>query len=275
MAATATTQSLADNTHSTKSSATNTVQSTSSSGKPATAAPLILANRSSHSTVAWAVPLSVFGAILILAGLLAWKQNRRIAKERALDAEKLKNVPPSRQSSTHSYKSTYSSSTRMSEVERALNVQSRNDLTYGSAAGPVPLFMPVEEQRRQVHARRSSRQAYQISVDAVTPLTRATNNPRSVSTRSRNLLGGRHIHTPVEAVNHTQDDQISSADVPLPSLSSHSSITVPERLHTRDEAASGSSMSSSIPSDVPAYLAPSNSRGRNIYGNVARAGGKK
>ncbi|KAJ3751233.1 hypothetical protein DFH05DRAFT_172092 [Lentinula detonsa] len=115
----------------------------------------MLATRTPPPTAAFAVPLSIVGAILLVAVFLSLKHNRKLAEERAQDVEKL--VLSRKSSVASSFKSGFS---RQSDIEHALNVISKAQSQGKVKAMPVPLFMPVEVPVPKREARRSTREAY-------------------------------------------------------------------------------------------------------------------
>lgn len=114
----------------------------------------ILATRIPPPTAAFAVPLSAVGAILVVAGTLWARSNRKLTKERALEAEKLSTA--SRRSS-YSHKSEYSNH---GDLERALGDLSKHHIPY--ASHDTPMFVSSGHgrgsDRRQ--PRRATRQAF-------------------------------------------------------------------------------------------------------------------
>ncbi|KAF9074003.1 hypothetical protein BDP27DRAFT_1416691 [Rhodocollybia butyracea] len=122
---------------------------------PSTASMNTYATRKPPPTAAFAVPLSVVGAILLVAVFLSLRHNRKLAEERAQDIEKL--VPSRTSSITSSFKSGFS---RQSDIEHALNVLSKANSQGDVRAMPVPLFMPVDISVRG-EARRNTRESYQ------------------------------------------------------------------------------------------------------------------
>lgn len=119
------------------------------------AATSMLATRTPPPTAAFAVPLSIVAAILLVAVFLSLRHNRKLAEERAQDVEKL--VLSRKSSVASSFRSGYS---RQSDIEHALNVLSKAQSQGDVKTAPVPLFMPVEvPQQRQ--PRRCTREAYQ------------------------------------------------------------------------------------------------------------------
>lgn len=135
-----------------------------STAPPATVPPNeVLSSRTPVPTAAFAVPLSIVGAILLIAVFLGFRQRNALQKARQHDAEKL-----SRQSSLASSRS---SSSRSSEIDLALAVlkhTSQNNgshphptytMPHGYGCGmPVPLYAAPVEVTREPH--RSTRQAY-------------------------------------------------------------------------------------------------------------------
>ncbi|KAJ3889341.1 hypothetical protein GG344DRAFT_78891 [Lentinula edodes] len=115
----------------------------------------MLATRTPPPTAAFAIPLSIVGAILLVAVFLSLKHNRKLAEERAQDVEKL--VLSRKSSVASSFKSGFS---RQSDIEHALNVLSKAQSQGNVKPMPVPLFMPVEIPVPKREARRSTREAY-------------------------------------------------------------------------------------------------------------------
>lgn len=99
----------------------------------------MLATRTPPPIAVIAVPLSLVGAILLVAIFLSIKHNRKLAEERAQDVEKL--VLSRKSSVASSLKSGFS---RQSDIEHALNVLSKAQSQGDVKTMPVPLFMPVE-----------------------------------------------------------------------------------------------------------------------------------
>ncbi|KAF5338248.1 hypothetical protein D9758_012870 [Tetrapyrgos nigripes] len=124
----------------------------------------VYATRRSPPTAAYAVPLSIVGAILLVAGGLCIRNNKKIEEERARDVEKLDLERKRSLISIVSLgkKSTYS---RQSDIEHALHVLSKHDLTYSPQRDtPVPLFMPADcPSRREREPRRATRDPYALS----------------------------------------------------------------------------------------------------------------
>ncbi|KIK65960.1 hypothetical protein GYMLUDRAFT_239634 [Collybiopsis luxurians FD-317 M1] len=125
------------------------VASSSNSASP------ILATRTPLPTAAFAVPLSIVGAILLVAAFLSFRHNRKLAQERAQDLEKL--ILSRKSSTASSCKSGFS---RQSDIEHALNVLSKVQSQGEVKTMPVPLFMPVQVPV-QPEPRRTTREAYQ------------------------------------------------------------------------------------------------------------------
>ncbi|KAJ4485331.1 hypothetical protein J3R30DRAFT_3696675 [Lentinula aciculospora] len=115
----------------------------------------MLATRTPPPTAAFAVPLSIVGAILLVAVFLSLKHNRKLAEERAQDVEKL--VLSRKSSVASSFRSGFS---RQSDIEHALNVLSKAQSQWNVKTMPVPLFMPMEAPVLRREARRSTREAY-------------------------------------------------------------------------------------------------------------------
>lgn len=103
------------------------------------AATSMLATRTLPPIAVIAVPLSLVGAILLVAIFLSIKNDRKLAEERAQDVEKL--VLSRKSSVASSLKSGFS---RQSDIEHALNVLSKAQSQGDVKTMPVPLFMPVE-----------------------------------------------------------------------------------------------------------------------------------
>ncbi|KAJ3774903.1 hypothetical protein FB446DRAFT_727276 [Lentinula raphanica] len=135
------------------------------------------ATRTPPPTAAFAIPLSIVGAILLVAVFLSLKHNRKLAEERAQDVEKLvlsrKASVASTTNSSWSFKpGSGSGYSRQADIEHALNVLSRAQSQGKVKTMPVPLFMPVEVPVevpvRKREARRSTREAYYPSRERYT-----------------------------------------------------------------------------------------------------------
>ncbi|KAL1747353.1 hypothetical protein HDZ31DRAFT_61410 [Schizophyllum fasciatum] len=134
---------------------------TASLPPPVPNSPEVLSSRTPVPTAAFAVPLSIVGAILLIAVILGFRQRSALRRARQRDAEKL-----ARQSSASSCQS---SSTLPGDLAKALSMlkQSSRDtdchshhqpaMSYGCAI-PVPLYAaPVDVMREP---RRSTRREY-------------------------------------------------------------------------------------------------------------------
>lgn len=133
---------LVDNPTPTTSTASTVSPLGSDLSVTAVSTPQVLLARRAVATAAYAIPLSVFAAILIVAGSLAIRHRYKLRQDRLNNEGKLS---LSRQSSWDCKS--------ISDVERALNTLAKEDAER-SISVPVPLFMPVEvhlEPKRSTH----------------------------------------------------------------------------------------------------------------------------
>lgn len=123
----------------------------------ATSTPNLLATRIPPPTVAFAVPLSIVGAILLIAGGVFVRHNRKLSDERAKEVEKLKS-----ELNYMSRASSYTSRRVEKDLEWGFESNNHGLSSYGPNAMPVPLFMPMAEAHdpREREPRRSTRKAY-------------------------------------------------------------------------------------------------------------------
>lgn len=185
----------------------------------------ILATRTPISTAAFAVPLSIVGAILLVAAVLSLRHNRKLAEERAQDVEKL--ILSRKSSVASSLKSGFS---RQSDIEHALNVLSKAQSQGDVKRMPVPLFMPVEIPFQR-EARRSTRESYHANQyteyhrpsqerrhQDKPPSYRSAplSSPSRPQSRTRSLLSSVSSHsqapsrTPVHLPSHHYEDREQS-----------------------------------------------------------------
>jgi len=228
--------------------------------------PYIALSRTPPPLAAFAVPLSLVGAILLIAGGLSFRHYRNLGAERARDAEKL---DLSRRSSMSTFTST---STRHSEVKHALDVLAMDD-RYGPA---VPAF-PVDIRREQ---RRSTRQA--APMYAATPKYARSSNtaPNSAFQPATNPPA----YAAQVVVPSREDDDINAtvthsviSDYLLPSpIPPHSLLSAPQQLHVRSEASMPRSNVYSYDSNKPLPRSPqARLGGKDIYDAVAQAVGRR
>ncbi|RDB24645.1 hypothetical protein Hypma_008244 [Hypsizygus marmoreus] len=97
--------------------------------------PHVLVSHGPPSAIGFAIPLSIFGAILVVAIVFAIRYHRKLKRERKKDPEKA-SLSLSRQNSKSSCKS-------LDDMENALDVLPKEDHNYTPQV-PVPLFMPAE-----------------------------------------------------------------------------------------------------------------------------------
>jgi hypothetical protein len=207
---------------------------TSTNTAPSPSAPYVLASRSRPPTAAFAVPLSLVAAILLVAGGLSLHHRRKLGAERTRDAEQL---ALSRQSSLNSFKS---SSTRSDDVEHALSVLSRN-----GAPVPVPLFMPVDVRREP---RQFTREAYpQYTAPSHQSTNEITSTYYARTTASPVHSPPKHQYLPpiTTSTRGLLDEDEDNATATHSVISSYMQpspippsclLSAPERLHIRTEA---------------------------------------
>ncbi|THV01242.1 hypothetical protein K435DRAFT_409764 [Dendrothele bispora CBS 962.96] len=123
--------------------------------------------RNSPPVAAFAVPLSIVGAILLVAVALWFRHNKKFQEERIRDLEKLKLERKESSCSVDSLTDKKSAFSRQSDIEHALDVLLKRELSYTlDREAPVPLFMPVQfPTRREREPRRSTREPYILSRD--------------------------------------------------------------------------------------------------------------
>ncbi|KAF8060848.1 hypothetical protein FPV67DRAFT_1452917 [Lyophyllum atratum] len=143
----------------------------SSHSSPPPLIPNTLLSHKPPNAASFAVPLAVVAAILLIAIFLAIRHRRKLAKERATDAEKL---TLARQGNETILK------------EHDVTNETINDLSK-DAPGPVPLFMPVDLPPVQI--KRSHRKSVPVSsaytnVNATLAVKNSVKSSRALSTRS-------------------------------------------------------------------------------------------
>jgi hypothetical protein len=193
--------------------------------------PALSATRKSPPVVAFAVPLSVVAAILLVAGGLSLHHRKMLRKEQACEKEK---VFLSHKASLTSFKS----SSTQSDVEQALDVLSRNGLSYGSENGDH-----YTEYRRT--PRESTRQPFPAYASSLCRSTRTTsyNGKRTRPLRSnRPSTGSRnsarsHFTAPSARplVRGHSNGSETSIDSIILDYFRPPSPSIPQALHTRRE----------------------------------------
>jgi hypothetical protein len=237
---------------------------------PPSGIPYLTATRTPPPVVAYAVPLSLVGAILLVATVLSLRGHRRLKQQRASDAEK---IDLSRGTSFSSYSS---DPTRLSDVKHALDMLSGKG-TFNDFA-PTPTFLPASSWREP---RQQTRQAFPVARHVMAPSEMplnsiCTNLPRATS---RCLTNVSSTSTPnlnfgncnVSVTNLMLSEYLSPPPMLSPPLSS------PQRLYVRSEAASPSPFTaeSYIHRDKPLpftpRLSPIGTGDNGVYDAVAHA----
>jgi hypothetical protein len=189
--------------------------------------PALSATRKSPPVVAFAVPLSVVAAILLVAGGLSLHHRKMLRKEQACEKEK---VLLSRKASLTSFKS----SSTQSDVEQALHVLSRNGLSYGSDHYTEYRRRPRESTRQPFPAYASSlcRSTRTASYNGKRARPLRSNRPSSSSRNSAR----EHFTAPSarSLVGHSNGSETSIDSIILDYFRPPSP-SIPQALHTRRE----------------------------------------
>jgi hypothetical protein len=197
---------------------------------PPDPSPNLLATHAPPPTAAFAVPLSAVGAILLLAGWLGLRNNKRLAEERAQEAIRRAMPIPGTPSQA--------SNTTKDDVEIALEALQRSPRC---SEIPPPTFLsvfaPVEQR-----CLKQTRQPYVVNPDPyMTPpsmekmRTRGSSNSRYCRNLTRNHSVASNYSTEGSATDSVIDDYFNSSGMRTPQVPS-SLIAAPQRLHLRQDA---------------------------------------
>ena len=204
--------------------------STSSYIRSPSAVPYFAAvTRTPPSVAAFAVPLSLVGAIILVASGFSVRHHRKLKDERACDAAK---IQISRGSSFLSHKSR---STFHGDIEATLGaVRNKEGVIVGHGAVPILVFTPVDVGREP---RRQTRQPF------CPPSLHPSTNPSGQVTYIHRYQPSTRSLTPLlphsQHIRHT-NEQATDATITASLISNYLQPSpalpqAPQRLHTRIE----------------------------------------
>jgi hypothetical protein len=223
-------------------------------------------SRTPPPVAAFAVPLSLVGAILLVAGGLSFRHHRKLRNERALDAEKL---DLSRCSSMNTF--TSSSIRHDEEVKHALDVLAMRDIRYEPA---VPTYLPVDIRREPRQSTRQAMSMYAATPAYARPLNMASATPLQPGTKPP--ANATRIATPEDddinagATHSVISNYLLPSPIPPPSL-----LSAPQQLHIRREVSLPTS--NIYPYDKPLPHSPRYGPGCtvDVYDAVAQVVGRR